>query len=229
MMDLTSRQLTLLIAFPVVIAIFIILGYLVLRKDPKYWGNRCFALFFWITASTLALNLSFILSTNDLFIIHMNIITIETANLSIVAVLLGILVIYRGEGEILHDKKIFLFLGLIAVLIIIQICIPAAIYVVDFDARWTTPFALYELCYSQGLMLATYYFSLKFYWELSADIRKRFLLYLVGLTILDLTLVTVTIDNWYIFGAGFQTIASIVNLSIILAAILIYFGIVRRN
>jgi hypothetical protein len=209
--------------------IFVILGYLVLRKDSKYWGNRCFALFFWITAATLGFNLLYLFSTDTAFISTMNIVTAETANLSIMAVLIGILVIYKGEREIIQSKKIYTFMILMAVLVIIHVCIPNAVYVIDNDPKWSYPFGIYELVFSQGLMVATFYFSFAFYRDLSPEIRKKFVKYLIGLAFLDLTLVSVTIDNLDIFGAAYSTIGALLNFCVVIAAILIWLGIVRRE
>lgn len=94
MIELTSRILTLAIVFPIVSALFIILGYLVLRKDSRYWGNRFFAMFFWATALTLIFNLSYLFSDNDTFIETMNLITAETVIVGLIGLLLGVLIIY---------------------------------------------------------------------------------------------------------------------------------------
>ncbi|NVM52264.1 MAG: hypothetical protein HWN66_01085 [Candidatus Helarchaeota archaeon] len=230
MNGLTPRMLTLAIAFPIVIVIFIILGILVLRKDSKYWGNRFFALFFWLTAATLFFNVFYLFSTNDAFITVFNLVTVEAANISFFALLLGILVISKGEDEIIHRKKFYALIMLMIVLIVIQVCIPNAVYFEStdpHDPRWSLPMGLYEFAFSTALMVAVYYFSFTFYQELS-EMRSKFRRYLIGIAFLYITLISVTIDNLNIFGESYALIGAALNFCVLIGALLIYFGIIRK-
>ena len=228
MLELTSRQITLVIAFPIVIAIFIVLGILVLRKDSKYWGNRFFAAFFWATALTLVFNLLYLFSTDNAYITAMNLLTATMAVIGIIGLLLGILVVYKGEDEIMKGTKIYLILGLFIALSIIPVILPGAVYVVAYDPQWSLNMVIYELVFSQSLMVAIYYFSFQFYKELTPEMKTKFKKYLIGIAFLDLTFISVAIDNWGIFGDSYAIIGSALNFCVVIGAILIYLGIVRR-
>jgi hypothetical protein len=227
MNGLTPRQITLAIAFPIVIAIFIVLGILVLRKDSKYWGNRFFALFFWLTALALSFNLSYLFVPNDAFVRVMNTATIFTVNTGIIALFLGNLIIYKGEDAIVQNKRAILILGILGAIIIGHLFVPAVISVA-YDPRWISFFGFYELIFSQAMLVTVFYISFRFYRELEADIRKKFRNYLIGVLFLDITLLSITIDNMNVFGPGYATIGALLNFCVVIGAILIYFGIVRR-
>ncbi len=226
------RQITLAIAFPIVMVIFIILGILVLRKDSKYWGNRFFASFFWATALTLLFNLLYLFSTNQPYIAGMNLVTAAMAVIGIIGLLLGILVVYKGEDVIMHSYKLYLILGVCIALIIVQVTIPGAVYFLagsPEDPKWSLPMGIYELLLSQALIIAVYYFSIQLYRVLTPEMRTKFIKYLIGLAFLDLTFISVTIDNLNIFGEAYSLIGAALNFCVLFGAILIYLGIVRRQ
>lgn len=229
MNGLTPRQLTLSIAFPIVIVAFIILGILILRKDKKYWGNRLFALFFWIVAVALGFNLTYLFSTDYLMILILNEVTIFLINGAIIAILFGTLVIYKGEETIIKNKKTFISLIGLAVIILIQILLSYGNGVsVDNDPYWSLEFGIYELVFSQFILITVFYCSYLFYRELSKDMKNKFRWFLVGLIFLDITLVSITIDNMNIIP-GYGTIGAILNFMVVIGAFLIYLGIVRRK
>jgi hypothetical protein len=58
--------------------------------------------------------------------------------------------------------------------------------------------------------------------------QSKFKRYLIGLAFLDLTFISVAIDNLNLFGASYAMIGAALNFCIVIGAILIYFGIVRR-
>jgi hypothetical protein len=227
-MDFTPRQITLAIAFPIVIILFIVLGILILRKDRKYWGNRLFCGFFWAVALALSFNISYLFSNNETLIVFLNMATIEMVNLAIITLFLATLVIYKGEEEIMHTKKIYaLLIGLIQ-LIVIHLFVPGVTVFTMPDPSWLPPFGTYEAIFSQTLIVLIFYFSFTFYRELSPEIRKKFKRYLIGLIFLDITLISVTIDNMNVFGDAYTMIGAALNFCVVVGAILIYFGIVRR-
>ena len=229
MNGLTPRQLTLSIAFPIVIVAFIILGILILRKDKNYWGNRLFALFFWIVAVALGFNLTYLFSTDYLMILILNEVTIFLINGAIIAILFGTLVIYKGEETIIKNKKTYISLIGLAVIILIQILLSYGNGVsVDNDPYWSLEFGIYELVFSQFILITVFYCSYLFYRELSKDMKNKFRWFLVGLIFLDITLVSITIDNMNIIP-GYGTIGAILNFMVVIGAFLIYLGIVRRN
>ncbi|MFX1298092.1 MAG: hypothetical protein ACFFD2_24980, partial [Promethearchaeota archaeon] len=141
MIEITPRVITVLIAFPTVIGIFAVLGILILRKDIKYWGNRFYALFFWIVAAGLTFNVSYIFSENLSIIKILNITTIECVNVGIIALLLGNLVIYKGEQYIIGNKKSCLSILAIFIIILSHIYTPEVLTNLE-DPRiiWTFPF-----------------------------------------------------------------------------------------
>ena len=228
-MLINPRQITLLIAFPIVVVLFIILGILVLRKDIKYWGNRLFALFFWVVALALLFNLTYLFSININFIDIFNLITIETINIGVVFLLLGTLVVYKGEYIVIKNRKILLFLVVIILLIIIHIFLSYQNSVsIEYRPVWSMMFGLYESFFSQGLLISIFYFSLKFYIDLASDMKRKFRWYLIGLIFLDITLLSIIIGNMHLFPA-LNDIITILNFCIIIGALMIYSGIIRRN
>jgi len=227
MMDITPRMVTLAIAFPIVIVLFIVLGVLILRKDRKYWGNRLFCGFFFAVAVALTFNIIYLFSGIPTLIVNLNIATIEMVNLAIIVLLLATLVISKGEEEIIHAKKTFaLLIGLI-LLIVVHLFVPG-VTVVTADPSWLLPFGTYEVIFSQTLIALIFYISFTFYRELGPEIQKKFKRYLIGLIFLDITLISISIDNMNVFGPGYTMIGAALNFCVVVGAILIYYGIVRR-
>lgn len=228
MMDFTPRMYTLAIAFPIVIIIFVVLGILILRKDSKYWGNRLFCGFFWAVAVALTFNIIYLFSQNPPLIQILNIATIDTVNLAIIVLVLATLVIYKGEEEIMRSKKIYALLIGLVLLVVVHLFIPGVSVGVDFDPSWLVPFGTYEFIYSQTLIIFIFYISFTFYKELGPEIQKKFKRYLIGLIFLDITLISITIDNMNLLGPSYAMIGAALNFCVVVGAILIYYGIVRR-
>ncbi|MFX0100030.1 MAG: hypothetical protein ACFFCS_10660 [Candidatus Hodarchaeota archaeon] len=231
--EITDRQLTLLIALPVAAIIFVILGILILRRDKDYLGNKCFALFFWLSALGLGFNLMYLFSTNIPLVKYGNLASIQSVNASVVALLFGTLVLYKGETEIVQNKKSLVLLIAFIAAIVFQCLIPDSIIVVEpepgsLDPTWSIPYGLTVLVFTQLIMIAIIVLSAQLFKDFSAEIKKKFSLYLIGLIMADITLLTITLDNLPIL-AELSSIFSYLNMLVIIGSILIYFGIVRRS
>jgi len=230
MLDLNPRLIVVLIAFPIVVGIFVILGILVLRKDINYWGNRLYALFFWIVAAGLAFNVVYALFDNLIIIRNFNITTIECVNIGIIALFLGNLVIYKGEHEITRNKRVYFFGVLMILTIIAHICTPKVITSTEEpQLMWKLPFGLFELIFSQMFLGIIIYFSLIFYRELTPELQKKFRRYIIGLTLLDVALLLIILGNMHIIPTSEISISIILFLCLVLGALLIYLGIVRQK
>ena len=228
MIELTSRQITISIAFPIVIAIFIVLGVLVIKKDAKYWGNRLFATFFWLVAVALTFNVSYLFSVNVPLIFILNIITIELINFGVLPLILGTLVIYKGEEQIIKSISTLGIILLYSVAVLVHILISYNNTVsANYDPNWSLEFGIYELVFSQVVLISVFIISIKMYRELGKETRGRFRWFLIGLIFLDITLVSITISNINIIP-GYDTIGSILNFMVVIGAILIYKGIIRK-
>lgn len=231
-LELTDRQLTLLIALPVAAIMFTILGILILRRDKSYLGNRCFALFFWLSALGLVFNLMYLFSNDVSLIMYGNLASIQSVNASIVALLFGTLVIYKGETETLQSKKSLVLLIALIATIVVQSVIPGSI-MVDCssgacDPTWSILYGTMVLAFTQAIMIAIIILSVRLFKDFSDEMKKKFSLYLIGLIMADLTLLSVTLDNLAIFP-GLSSLFSYMNMLVIIGSILIYFGIVRRS
>ncbi|MHA1231106.1 MAG: hypothetical protein ACTSRP_15180 [Candidatus Helarchaeota archaeon] len=228
MMEFTPRQITLSIAFPIVIAVFIYLSYKILKKDINYWGNRLFALFFGSTAVALIFNLTYLYSQNESIILILNLITIEIINIGILNLLTGTLVLSKGVERIIKSKTIYILLISFSIIIIIHILISGNNTIIsEYDPSWSIHFGLYELIFSQLVLLSVIVFSIIMYRDLSLQMKKKFRWFIIGLFFLDTTLISITIDNMNLFE-WFNTISSIFNFMVVIGAILIYLGIIRK-
>ncbi len=230
MFEITPRIITLLIAFPIVIGIFTLLGILVIRKDRNYWGNRLYSLFFWIIAVGLTCNVSYVLSDNLLLIKTLNITTLECVNVGIIALLLGNLVIYKGEPAIIGTKKTTLFILTMLLTITAHVFTPDVITIPgEASVIWTLPFGVFEIIFSQIIILSTLYISSIIYKELPQELRSKFKWFLIGLVSMDISLLSITLLNMQILPST-SLIPFIINFScLICGSILIYFGIVRKK
>ncbi|MHA1268991.1 MAG: hypothetical protein ACTSPY_04320 [Candidatus Helarchaeota archaeon] len=228
MMELTPRQITISIAFPIVVAVFIILGILVLRKDMKYWGNKLFTAFFWVIAVALMFNVSYLFSTNVPLISILNLITIELINLGVLPLILGTLVIYKGEEQILKSRSTSAIIGVYVGTVIGHILISNNNSVsIEFDPNWSLEFGIYELVFSQIVLASIFIISIMMYRGLSKETKNKFKWFLIGLMFIDTTLISITIDNINIIP-GYDTIGAVLNFMVVIGAILIYRGIVRK-
>ena len=227
-MVVDPRTITISIAFSIVATIFFVLGALVLRKDPKYLGNRTLTSFFWLSGAAMIINLIYLFSQNTLFITGMNYASIICINFGSVGIFMSSLVIFKGENSIKQNKKILISLIILVLLIIIHLFIPSVQVAGDYNPYWEIPYGLYELFFSQIMVAFTYIFSFKFYGELSSEMKNKFKRYLIGLLFMDVTFLSITIDNMNIFPE-LSLIFQLLNFSMVAGAFFIYFGIVRKG
>ncbi|MHA1265729.1 MAG: hypothetical protein ACTSRS_10905 [Candidatus Helarchaeota archaeon] len=229
---LTERQINLLISFPIFMLIAIVLGFLILRRDPKYWGNRFFFLSFLCNAVALLFNLLYLFSVNYSFITSLNIASILSVNTGSFFIILGLMVLYYGEQELIENKLTYLFAIIVVINYVILSLIPKGVQVViidsSFEPQWTFSFGIYEIVFSQALFTFSFFLGYYLYRELSTEVRKKFKRFLIGIVCINITLLNVSINNMRIIP-GYESIYSLLNLSAFLGIILIYFGIVRRS
>ncbi|NVM31509.1 MAG: hypothetical protein HWN65_21915 [Candidatus Helarchaeota archaeon] len=234
MMELTERQLNLLIAFPIFIAIAIILGLLILRRDPKYWGNRLFFLSFTFNGLALLFNLFYLFSQVKAQVITLNIISILMINIATISMVLAILVLYRGENAVIGSKTTLYFLIAVIIVLTIHVLLPGGVSTrttvsvpPEIVPLWGLHFGIYQMVFSEVMFIAVYYISIKLYKELSDEMKRKFKRFLFGGVFINLTLLSVSIDNMYIF-ANYEIIGGLLNLGALIGVILIYYGIVRK-
>ena len=154
----TSRYVNVLIVYPFSVVFCIILGILVLRKDKKYWENRFFALSFWFFAMALASTLIYLFSNNYFLIAFLNFLAISIVNIGTFSLLLGILVIYKGEDEIIRGNLRYFFIIIIIIINLIRALIPQGIRVELNIPIWSFIFGIYELIVGETLFAIILYF-----------------------------------------------------------------------
>ncbi|MFX0132780.1 MAG: hypothetical protein ACFFDN_03950 [Candidatus Hodarchaeota archaeon] len=223
----TSRYINILIAYPFSVVFCIILGILVLRKDKKYWGNRFFALTFWFFGMGLTFTIIYLFSNNYFLIAFLNLLSISIVNIGAFTLLLGILVIYKGEDEIIEGNLRYFFIIIIIIVNLFRALIPQGIRVELNVPIWSIIFGIYEIIIGETLFAIILYFSLILYKELSQDMKKKFKFFILGVIFVDITVLGVIINNMHIIQ-GFEVIRNILNAGAFIGAILIYFGIIKR-
>ena len=229
---LTERQIGLLIAFPVFIFIAIILGLLILRRDSRYWGNRLFFIAFVFNALALLFNLLYLFSTESPVSSSLNITSITCINCGLCSMILAILVLYKGENEVIGNKNTYIFLLITSVVIIIQVLLPAGVGVVNVAGelvpQWSLYFGLYQIVFGLIYFILLLSYAIQLYREISPEMQKKFKRFLIGGVFVYLTMLSVSINNMRIIP-GYEEIAAIFNLGAFIGIILIYYGIVRRD
>ena len=242
MNGLTARQINFGIGFSIIIGIAIMVGILILRKDVKYWGNRFFALPFFFFAAAIILNLIYLFSYNPLVIAFLNYLSFCHINAATISLLLGILVIYKGEDAVIQNKSTYLFILMMGIIMFIHGLIPEGVRVEFYIPKWSILFGLYEIIFGQAIFLSIIYISIKLYRELSPEMQKKLKYFVLGIVFSNISITSVVIKNMYIIG-GFQPIdnifglgslisfiyVSIFSLGSLISFIFIYFGIVRRR
>ncbi len=226
-MDLTDRQLQLLIAFPIFIIIAVILGFLILRRDPKYRANQCFALSFWLNGMALLFNLIYLFSTDVLFISIFNKLSITMLNIGLIVMIVAILILLKGENEIMQDKRVYLLIISCAILIIFHNFLPVGVSLPEFLPAWSISFGIFQILFSQIFFIVLLYFCIQLYNELTSDVKKKFRRFVIGIIFIDLTTISITIQNMQLFP-NYESIAGLFNLGAFIGIILIYYGIIRR-
>lgn len=232
---LTERQIQLLLSFPIFIIIAIILGLLILRRDSRYWGNRFFFLSFIFNAIALLFNLIYLMSTESIVVSALNIVSISCINIGLTCMILAILVIYKGENEVIGKKTTNFFIVVTAILIAIQCLIPDGVgtmILVDEKGtqlvpHWSLQFALFQIIFNLSYVILFFYFAIRLYIEISPEMQKRFKRFLIGGVFIYITMLSISINNMRIIP-GYEDIASILNVGALIGIILIYYGIVRR-
>ena len=132
----------------------------------------------------------------------------------------------------MQNKKSFLLLIVLIVAIIAQSVIPGSV-MVDCssgacDPTWSILYGTMVLVFTQAIMIAIIVLSVRLFKDFSEEMKKKFSLYLIGLIMADITLLSVTLDNLAIFP-GLSSLFSYMNMLVIIGSIFIYFGIVRRS
>ena len=228
MNGLTARQISYALVFPIVIVIAIILGILVLRRDAKYWGNRFFAFTFWFFALAVSLNFIYLFSYDSFIIAFLNYLSICCIGAGTISLLLGILVIYRGENEIIQNKLTYFFITMMIIIMLIHGLIPEGVRVEFYVPKWSFTFGIYAIIFGQALFFSILFFSIKLYKELSPEMQKKFFIFILGMIFENISLTSIFIKNMYIIP-GYELIDSLFNLGAFVSVILIYIGIIRRQ
>ncbi|MFX1452950.1 MAG: hypothetical protein ACFFCM_19090 [Promethearchaeota archaeon] len=242
MNGLTPRQINFGIGFLIMIVMAIIVGLLILRKDVKYWGNRFFASAFFFFAAAVSLILIYLFSYDPFVIAFLNYLSFCNINATPICLLLGILVIYKGEDEVMQNKSTYLFILIMIIIMVIHGLIPEGVRVEFSLPKWSILFGLYEIIFGQAIFVSVVYFSIKLYRELSVEMQKKLKLFITGLVTSNISITSVVIKNMDIIG-GVQLIESIFgvgslisfifvgifSVGTLISFIFIYFGIVRRQ
>jgi hypothetical protein len=231
MIQLTERQLQLSVAFSIIIIFYILLGFLILRRDKKYFGNQLYAISFWMGSLSLIFNLIYLFSTNIILIRVLNLASIISLNATILILSLAVMVIYKGKKEFLQSKVTYFVIMVFIVLVVIQSIISNGIEVVfdegDYLPKWSLFFGSYEIIIASVLTFISLHYSILLIKELRSEIRKKFTRFIIGNFLYYITFINVAINNMYIIP-GFGDIAALINLLTIPGLILVYYGIIRR-
>ena len=225
--ELTSRQIGVLITFPIFIIIAIILGILILRRDRYYKANQFFALAFWFNGIALLFNLIYLFSKDPLLISILNKASIGSINIGLIIMLFGILTLYKGENWIKETKALYGFILLLIILLTVENCLPVGVNIPEYTPKWSLQFGIFQLLFGQLLFVGLLYFSILLYRELSDEIKRRFKRFVLGTIFINLKATSVAIQNMQLFE-NYESIAAVLNLGAFIAIILIYFGIIRR-
>ncbi len=242
MNGLTARQINFGIGFLIMIVMAIIVGILILRKDVKYWGNRFFAFAFFFFAAAVSLILIYLFSYDSSVIAFLNYLSFCNINATPICLLLGVLVIYKGEDEVIQNKSTYIFIIMMAIIMFIQGLIPGGVRVEFNLPKWSFLFGLYEIILGQAIFFSVVYYSIKLYKELTPEMQKKLKYFITGIILANISITSVVIKNMDIIG-GFQLIESIFgvgslisfifvgifSLGTLISFIFIYFGIVRRR
>lgn len=224
------RELSLLIAFPIFVIIAVILGILILRRDPNYWGNRLFFLAFILNALALIFNLVYLFDAS--LIIPLNKASITSINYALICMILAILVLLKGEKEVIANKNTYGFILTATIIIVIHLILPGGIEPYSTPGgivpRWSLLFGIYQIIFSQALFIFLMYYAIRLYKEISPEMQHKFKRFLIGGFFVDLTFLSISINNMYIIP-GYDSIANLFNLGAFIGIILIYYGIVRRD
>ncbi|MFX0133959.1 MAG: hypothetical protein ACFFDN_09985, partial [Candidatus Hodarchaeota archaeon] len=218
----TERQINYAFGFSIIIVFTLMLGILILRKDVRYWANRFFALTFFFFASGIILNLIYLFIYNSFWIAILNYISVSCVTTGTICLLLGILIIYKGEDEIIHNNLTYLFIILMGIIIFLHGLIPEGVRVEFYVPKWSIAFGLYEIIFGQSIFFSIIYFSIKLHRELSPEMQKKLKYFVLGLIFSNISITSIIIKNMDII-AGYQQIDSILNLLSIFSFIFIYF------
>ncbi|MBD3186177.1 hypothetical protein GF325_05060 [Candidatus Bathyarchaeota archaeon] len=225
---LQVREITIFVIFPIVAVLFIILGALILRRDKRYLANQAYTIFFWSVGIGLLFNVIYVIFPEENLIIAFNLTTTELVNAGFASLLLATLVIYKGEKIVQESIQIKIIMLGIAIACVILGLIPGGIYVIMNDALWSVAFGTMELILTQGILLACVVISLTIIKDLGPEMKRKFLLYIIGIVFLNITFFGTAIDNMNFFPE-IHDVFSYLNILVIIGTILIYFGIVRRT
>ncbi|MHA1268583.1 MAG: hypothetical protein ACTSPY_02230 [Candidatus Helarchaeota archaeon] len=193
---LTSRVITASAVSLIIIIIFIVLIYLLLKKNPKYLATQFLVAFFVCIIIVGTVQMLYLFSNTPEIIIIFNKIGIESINIGLLFLLLGILVIYFGTTKFLKNRLIIILVIIVLSAVIIHFLIPDGVTMAEnFEPQWSIQFCIYQIILSQSLVIFQLIYSLKIYNDITMNIRKKFKHFVMGVLMMDVLVIWAIIDN----------------------------------
>ncbi len=213
-----------IISFIIIILTFLYIGVKTLKRNRSNRTNQTFALFFFVSAIALSMNLPAPFLVEEIRIL---LIKITAFGVSVsVGILLVFILILRLSNQVLTDRRKWIIFSFFVVAYVGYFLLPDGVVLIDIDGILTTRYsmvlAVYFLVGTQISFILTIVLAVLVYRNFSDQTtQQRFRYFLLGLICLQVMLLSTPLIN-----AGWLPPGSQVLLFLALpGAILIYLGV----
>ncbi len=212
---------------------FLVLSFLVLRKNKHRLNFTICGFFVLIFLGGLCNAIYALLTTHvdESIVVALHIITYIFFCLAQIFLLLFNLILWKSE-KLISLKKQLIILGVYSALLTILFFIPEGVRINEnthYRPQWNLQFFIYaNIIWIGFAMIPTLYISLKLYKMFEdLEIKKRWRIYMIGMIMIYVELFGVGIMI-LINDPFLRQIWNIYDVSVLIGAFLIYYGIVRQ-
>ncbi|MCP4763195.1 MAG: hypothetical protein GY870_15590 [archaeon] len=223
-----AMSLILWVVYSCLIALFLILGISILRRNSGKRLNQSFFIFLFLIACSLVVNIIYRVLENPSFNILGNTIVIFLTMFSLIFLLLFNIIIWKSD-KILKDKYKIIMISIWGILCAVLFLIPEGVtWTADDNPKWSDLFFLYGVLISQILYVCALFVNLQIYKGFEdKKLKIKYLWTILAVILFDWFILGNFIANW-LDDSGFRSIFSITALVAIPAGILLYRGVKKE-
>ena len=201
------------------------------QRNNLSYALSCFFIFIFLGGLFNAIYVLLTTQVNEPTVCFLHFVTYFFFCFAQIFLLIFNLILLRSD-RIISKKKQFYILGIYAILLWGLLLIPEGIHInksTYYRPQWNLAFFIYaNLVWIGCAMIPTLYTSLKIYKSIDdSDLKKKWIYYLIGTIMVYIELFGVGVLI-YINDPTLRLIWNIYDLTVILGAILIFYGVGRQ-
>lgn len=206
--------------------IYLIIGLMILKRSRKRL-NQLFSTFYILCSAATLVNVIYASLTLNPAVKILHFLTIFLFCFAIIYLFIFNLIILKSE-KVFTIKKHNIIAGIYAASLFVLVFIPGGVMInesTEWKPVWSLPFLIYLLIVLSCATIPTGYYALKVYKKLEEKtLKKKWAYYIIAIFGYFSLAYMIPISN-YLNEPTFRLITSIVGLTLIPTAFLLYFGV----